>query len=201
MPGLERGAELGWGTLGGAQPHMNAVEAFKYIVFKDANWNWRQFNLSTDLDLADAADRGVLSGADPDLRPFFDRGGKLLIYHGWSDPQIPPGNTIAFFNRVVDLAGPQVVGRSMQLYMVPGMNHCRGGAGTDRFNPVEAVEQWLSGGMAPEWIPAARVVNGRFERTRPLCAFGTVARWTGSGGTDDAANFACIAAPAEAKSQ
>lgn len=195
MSGLERGTELSWGTLGGAQPIGNAVEAFKHIAFKDANWDWRRFNLSTDLRVIDDADGGVLAGADPDLRPFFERGGKLLMYHGWSDPQIPPGNTVAFFNQIVERAGAAAVGPSVQLYMVPGMGHCRGGAGTDRFNPVEALEQWMVSGNAPAFIPASRVVDGRVVRTRPICAFGSVARWTGTGSTDEAANFACI--PAE----
>jgi feruloyl esterase len=192
MAGLERGSEMSWSTLGGAQPIGNAAEAFKYIVFKGKDWNWRQFDLARDLAAAEAADGGVLASADADLRPFFDRGGKLLMYHGWSDPQIPPGNTVAFFNRIVERAGATAVGRSVQLYMVPGMNHCRGGAGTDRFNPVAAIEQWTVDGTAPAQLMASRVVDGRIDRTRPLCAFGTVAKWNGVGSTDEAGSFECV---------
>jgi feruloyl esterase len=192
MTGLERGTELSWNTLGGPQPIGNAVDAFKYIVHKDKDWNWRRFNLAADLAAGDAADGGVLASADADLRPFFDRGGKLLIYHGWSDPQIPPGNTVAFFNRVAELAGAAAVGRSVQLYMVPGMNHCRGGVGTDRFNAVAAIEQWILTGTASGRLMASRVVDGKVDRTRPLCAFGTVARWNGVGNTDESGSFACV---------
>ena len=192
MPGIERGTERSWGTLGGPQPIGNAVEGFKYVVFQDAKWDWRRFNLATDLPRAVEADRDVLSSSDPNLTPFFDRGGKLLIYHGWSDPQIPPGNTIAFFNRVIDTAGREAVGRSVQLYMVPGMNHCGGGVGTDRFDVMAAIEHWVAGGQAPASITATRMSNGTVERTRPLCPYGQVAAWDRSGSTRDASSFACV---------
>lgn len=84
----------------------------------------------------------------------------------------------------------------MQLYMVPGMNHCRGGAGTDTFDVMGAIEQFVASGQAPARIPASRSVNGTVERTRPLCAYGQVAQWNGTGSTNEAANFACVAADA-----
>ena len=195
LPGLARGSELGWSVIGNSQPIVNAVETYQYVIAKDPNWEATRFNPSTDLDLALAADADdALGSTDPDLRAFFARGGKLLLYHGWSDPQVTPFNTIDFFHRVVAGQGGAGVGSSLQLYMVPGMNHCAGGPGTDSFDKVAAMEEWVRTGAAPSRIQASHLTNGAVDRTRPLCPFGQVARWNGSGSTDDAANFACVAA-------
>jgi feruloyl esterase len=193
MPGLEPGSELGWATLGGGQPLGNAVEAFKYVVYRDSKWDWRTFTLSEGLRRALDDDKGVLGSTDANLAPFFARGGKLLIYHGWSDPQIPPGNTITFYNRMLDAAGTGAAARAAALFLVPGMNHCGGGTGADRFNGVQLLEQWIASGTPPPSIPASRVVDGQVIRTRPLCPYPQVARWSGTGSPDDAANFSCMA--------
>ena len=116
------------------------------------------------------------------------------MYHGWSDAQVTPLNSLNYFQKVVSRFGPQIVGTSIQLYMVPGMSHCFGGPGTDVFNKVAALERWKLAGTAPERISASHLTNGVTDRTRPLCPLGRVAKWTGSGSTDDAANFACVAA-------
>jgi feruloyl esterase len=78
--------------------------------------------------------------------------------------------------------------------MVPGMNHCRGGPGPNVFDKVVAVEEWLKTGTAPKQIIASHVTAGKTDRTRPLCPYGQVARWKGTGSSDEAANFACVAA-------
>jgi feruloyl esterase len=89
------------------------------------------------------------------------------------------------------------VGTSIQLYMVPGMNHCGGGPGTDTFDKMSAIEEWVKTGSAPRRIEASHLTSGVVDRTRPLCPFGQVARWNGTGSTNDAANFACVAATLE----
>ena len=100
----------------------------------------------------------------PNMRAFFARGGKLLLYHGWSDPQVTPYNTIDFFQKVVASHGGAGVGTSIQLYMVPGMNHCAGGPGTDNFDRMGAIEEWIKTGSAPKRIEAWHV-TGRHHRS------------------------------------
>jgi feruloyl esterase len=190
MPGLEPGTELNWSVLGGGAPNVNALEGEKYVIRQDPAWDFRTFDLKTDLELASKVDP-TLSSSSPDLAPFFERGGKLLLYHGFSDPQVPDRNTIDFFTKVVNGSGKGLVGTQIQLYMVPGMNHCAGGPGTSGFNKMEAIESWVATGRAPDSILGVHITDGKVDRSRPICPFGKVAKWSGIGSTDDAANFSC----------
>jgi feruloyl esterase len=194
MPALlQPGSELGWAILAGPEPIRYSTETFQYLVFKDPKWDWHRFNAATDIDLALKADNGLLEFTDPNLKPFFDRGGKLLMYHGWADPQVTSMNSVNYFNDVVKKLGSGVIGQSIELYMVPGMNHCGGGPGTDTFDKMAAIEQWIASGSAPKQILASHLANGTVDRTRPLCPYPQVAAYKGTGSTDDAANFVCKA--------
>ena len=88
---------------------------------------------------------------------------------------------------------------SMRLFMVPGMNHCDGGEGPSQFDKVTALETWVESGKPPERIIASHRRGSETDRTRPLCPFPLLATYTGSGSTDDAANFVCAATKTEMK--
>jgi feruloyl esterase len=189
-PLLVPGSELVWGTLAGPQPFPNAVDALRFVAHKDAAWTPDRFDMASDFELMER-EGAVLNTVSPDLRPFFKRGGKLLMYHGWNDRQVPAMSSVTYFERVLDAAGRDAAGRSIQLYMVPGMDHCQGGVGTDTFDKVAAIEEWVSRGRAPAQIVASHATDGKVDRTRPLCPYPQIARYKGTGNIADAANFAC----------
>jgi feruloyl esterase len=188
---LMPGSELGWATLAGAQPLALSTSGMRNVVFRDRTWDYHTMNLSTDVDRAANSDDGVLYSGDPNLKPFFDRGGKLLMYHGWTDQQVNPLNSVIYYTNVLDTVGKDKGANSIALFMVPGMNHCAGGAGTDTFDKVKTLEDWVEQGKTPTRIIASHSTNGQVDKTRPLCAYPQVAKYKGTGDTNDAANFVC----------
>jgi len=184
------GSELGWSRIGGPEPCAECLEGMKKIVFRSADWDYRTMHMTTDLQRAVRADDGLLYAGDPNLAPFFSKGGKLLMYHGWSDPTVTPQMSIIYFNNVMRKVGGAAED-SMVLFMVPGMGHCQGGVGTDTFDKVAALDRWVESGQRPTSIAAAHVTNGVVDRTRPLCPFPQVAVYNKRGNPDDAASFTC----------
>ena len=189
-PLLVPGSELVWGTLAGPQPFPIAVDAYRSLAHANPNWDPRAFDPDTDVELMDKA-AAPLNTVTPDLRPFFKRGGKLLMYHGWNDRQVPAMSSVTLFERVLQTAGRGVAGRSIQLYMVPGMDHCQGGVGTDTFDKVAAMDEWIAKGRAPAHIAASHAIGGQVDKTRPLCQYPQIARYKGTGSMNDAENFVC----------
>lgn len=191
LPGFERGSELEWRPMG-RTPGAFVSGYFKYVVFKDPAWDYHSLDLDRDVALADKVDHGTINAVDPNLKLFLGHGGKLILYHGWSDGLIPPQNTTNYYNSVVTaMGGPGKTQDSVRLFLLPGMQHCVGGDGPNGFDAVTPLDQWVDKGKAPDQIIAAHVNRGKVDRTRPLCPYPQVAKYKGTGNTDDAINFAC----------
>lgn len=219
FPGLLPGAEGGdggwqlWITgprLGKSLMFSFGTGFFADMVYEKVGWSYRTANFDSAVRMADEKTARLLNATDPNLRPFESRGGKLIIYHGWNDPAIPPLNTIHYYNAVVRMMGQESVGSFVRLYMVPGMQHCEGGPGPDSFGAPGAqrdtdprhdiqlaVRDWVEKGAAPGTIIATKYErgdSGRVKMTRPLCPYPQEAKYKGTGDTNDAANFTCAAA-------
>lgn len=191
-PGLEPGSELGWAIHAGPQPSSYAIDGFRYVTFKNPDWDYRTLNLDSDVAFAENVDNGATSAMDPNLKEFFGHGGKLLMYHGWSDPNIAPLNSINYYQSVLKTIGV-AADNSIRLFLFPGMGHCGGGEGPNTFDAMGTLTQWFEKGQAPGEVIATHRANGVADRTRPICAYPQIARYKGGGSIDDAANFVCKA--------
>jgi len=191
FPPYEKSSEIGWNLMaGGPEPASVGVDTFRYITYNKPDWDWRTFDLSKDTQAADEVDRGIINATNPDLSKFKAHGGKLLMYHGWIDQLIAPENSINYYQSVLGRMGPKQ-DTWLRLFMVPGMQHCRGGPGLDQFNGMAALERWREGNEAPSSILAAHVANNSVEMSRPLCPYPQVAKYKGTGSVNDAASYAC----------
>ncbi len=193
FPSLAPGSELGWGTMGGGpEPYGNILDQYRYVVFKDAAWDWRTFDFDRDIPRSEHPENVVMNATDPNLKPFFAHNGKLLIYHGWSDPNVSPFNTIKYYQSVLDtMGGASKTSGNVRLFMAPGMGHCGGGEGPNTFDKVGTLDSWVEDGKAPESILASHSTDRKVDRVRPLCPYPQVAKYKGTGSIDSAASFTC----------
>lgn len=161
----------------------------------DANFDWWKFDWSRDVQVADERLASVINATSPDVESFRKRGGKLLVYHGLADPVVPPNESITYHEQVTEAqqrANPGLkVDAFYRLFLVPGMTHCSGGPGADKFDAQAALEKWVEQGIAPESIVASHIAEGKVTFTRPLCVYPKQARYDGKGDPTNAASFAC----------
>ena len=190
FPGFAPGSEDAWTFItGGNNLALNIAPDTYQLAHNDPEWEWSDFDPDTDVPLA-VEQVGFINATDTDLSEFRDRGGKLILYHGWNDQLIAPENTIHYYSGVIETMGP---GQDdwLRLFMAPGVAHCRGGAGPNQIDFLSALERWRESGTPPDRILAVRVSGNQVDMTRPLCPHPRIAKWTGTGSTNDAANFVC----------
>jgi Tannase and feruloyl esterase len=200
VPGPGGAAASSWMNLiVAAQPDgkpadFNLAEGtMRYLVANPPkpDYDYKTFDFDHDTPLLDNWSK-LADAKNPDLSKFRKRGGKLLMTYGWADPILQPLMGVNYYEAAVARNGPATQD-FFRLFMVPGMSHCGGGIGPDRHDPVTAIVNWVEKGQAPSSIKARRVVNNQVVRTRPLCPYPQVARYSGQGSIDEAENFHCVA--------
>jgi len=166
---------------------------FRYMAFEqdDPTFDWRKFDVNRDLAKIETVTE-ILSPTNADLKKFGASGKKLLLYHGWADPAISAYGTIDYYDKVVStVGGKQKADNFVRLFLAPGMHHCAGGPGPNSFDAIAAMEQWVEKDIAPDKLIATRSIDGKVQRTRPLCPEPQVAKYVGTGSIDVAESFRC----------
>jgi feruloyl esterase len=215
FPGYTMGDESGWHEwITGEDPEASVSSRFvrnnfRYIVTGDPKWNALSANVAAMLELSRQKTAEDLDSTNPDLSKFAAHGGKLILYHGWNDPAISPWNTIAYYKKVGETMGQGKAQSFVRLYMAPGMEHCLGGPGPSAFGQFgmaaakgpqfglfDSLQNWVEKGTPDEDIFATKYAPGadgalKPVMTRPLCSYPKVAKYNGSGDSNDAGSFTC----------
>jgi feruloyl esterase len=191
---LYRGSELDWSFFTDAPgPIGIATSTLRDAILKDPAWDYRTSPVDYDrhVALADRSDIARVNASNADIAPFVREGGKLILSGGWNNALVPAGAVVDYYGRVEASLGKARTQDAVRLYMVPGMIECNGGPGTDTFDLLAVMRDWVERGRAPKDVRASRVEHGTVVRTRPLCPYPQVATYRGRGSTDDARNFVC----------
>jgi hypothetical protein len=176
--------------VGGKEPFSVATSYFRDLVFADAQWDYKTFDYDKDVTASLRTGSNIVDVPSDGFTKFFAGGGKLLLSHGWSDGLIPAANTAAFYKAMTAKMDSKTAENSVRLFMVPGMGHCGGGDAPSVINMLAVIDEWTEKGKAPDSIIARRPAS-ETPMSRPLCPFPQVAKYKGTGSTDDAANFVC----------
>lgn len=151
------------------------------------------YTIATELDV----DKAALHASDPLVEPastnlttFSLHGGKLIFFHGDSDPWFSPLDTLGYYKSLAETnGGAERVSEWSRIFLVPGMAHCGGGPSLDHFDMLSAVVDWVEKATPPDRVIAT---GAAFPgRSRPLCPYPMHAQYKGSGDTQDASNFQC----------
>ncbi len=176
----------------------------KYLVTLDPTFNIFTYPIGIDgvvtpegLALFDARTSAGSAAAPEDFQTFIGQNRKLLWYHGFSDPALPPFRSVLLYEQLAALAQSSYSGLqdNVRMFMVPGMQHCGGGPGPNVFDTLNALDSWVTQGQAPDGIVATHYTSNDptkpVTRTMPLCKFPEQAAYNGSGDPTQAASWSC----------
>jgi hypothetical protein len=165
---------------------------FQYFVEKDPSFDWRTLNYMTLAKKTRDSIRefgSIIETSDPDLRNFQAAGGKLMTYHGQSDPLIPIRGVLDYYNRVK--AFQPHVEDFYRLFAPPGVVHCApnpGGMGYFPYGALDALASWVENGTAPSTLLGTNRATG-WEL--PVCVYPQVAKWDGVNNASLATSYTC----------
>jgi len=164
---------------------------FRYMAFPETDPKYDLARFDFDKDPARMVwIRQVLDATDPHLSRYQNHGGKIVMYFGWADAGLNPRMGVEYYEQVSERMGPST-SNFFPLFMVPGMFHCDGGVGVSAFDAMTPFVRWIEKAVVPERIIGSRIIEDKTIRTRPLCPYPQVARYTGTRSIDDAAHFVC----------
>lgn len=180
-----------------------AIDRVRYLLAQNPNWDPATFTRAEfELLVNQSVEAfGAVIGSDnPDLTGFRDRGGKVIITHGLADQILPPQGTVSYYEQVVArMGGAAKTAEFARLFLVPGADHGFRGAGASPSPAalLTAIIAWVEEGRAPErLLGEARDPSGKVLRTRPVFPYPQVAKYSGKGSADDAANFTAVSSAA-----
>jgi feruloyl esterase len=173
-----------------------SVDWLRFFITQNRDFDWTTITPAAYQAFWDRSyeQYGIVIGTDnPDLSAFRDHGGKTIIWHGGADPLITASGTIDYYKRVQQrMGGAKATSDFARFYLAPGVGHCSGGAGPQPTGVLDALVSWVEDGKAPDALTATRRdPTGAVTRSRPLCQWPLVAKYKGSGSTDDARSFVC----------
>lgn len=197
-PGFPLGGENEPGNwdiwIAGTNPGMNGpslhyrfgTNMFKYLVYNDPEWDYTRYDVSTfskDTRYASA----FLDATNTDYSEFQKAGGKMILYHGWSDAALSAFQTIKHYEEVEKR--DKGVQSYLRLFMLPGVGHCNGGPGPDQVDWLQLIRDWVEKDRAPTRVVMSKTVRGKTVMTRPVFPYPKMAVYRGKGNTNAEASF------------
>uniref|UniRef100_H3GR75 feruloyl esterase n=1 Tax=Phytophthora ramorum TaxID=164328 RepID=H3GR75_PHYRM len=176
-----------------------ALSALRYLIFEDApgpNYTLDDFVFANStIDLL-RPHHPFLDAVSPDLSAFHEAGGKLILWHGWADQHISPRTTIQYHEKLIETMGADAVDDFNRMYIFPGVWHCGSGEGMASFDLLTPMLDWVEADSAPHEIMTSTEEDSSESgsssttyRTRPAYPYPSVAKYSGSGDVNDAANW------------